>query len=117
MNKDKPAQGALFDKEDYNLHACNTEWQGMPEFNMPKDEYFCKIEVKFASRADFNEFKKRLEFGSKVNPKTVRTWWPFREAKRPREWAYFNTKQKEHGDATRMSEYVKDQKNENDKNK
>jgi hypothetical protein len=49
-------------------------WEGMPEFEQPKQKEFAKIIVRLDSQEDLDEFARLI--GQKLTPKTKSIWHP-----------------------------------------
>lgn len=61
-------------------------WIGMPEFIQEKNEPFSKINIRFETEEDLDEFAKII--GQKLTPKTKSIWHPYKPHRRPnkKEW-------------------------------
>lgn len=51
-------------------------WKDMPEFEQEKQEPFSKINVRFETEEDLNEFAELI--GQKLTPKTKAIWHPYK---------------------------------------
>lgn len=51
-------------------------WKNMPEFIQEKQEPFSKINVRFETEEDLNEFAELI--GQKLTPKTKSIWHPYK---------------------------------------
>lgn len=64
-----------------------SEWIGMPEFEMKKVEPYSTITVRFRNEEDLSEFAKII--GQKLTDKTKSIWHPYKPHSLPNKKMYF----------------------------